>query len=129
MPVLFGVFHFTLANPDVFKKWVVATLFLGSKLEHGPKLEMKQQQKHGEPEMEENFSTKVKKYPLGDLPQKRMPTIVESWLKHLDMHGEYPKIRPRKCRKNHDSTSRFNQLGSLPKLVTFPKNKKSKHDP
>jgi len=23
--------------------------------------------------------------------------------------------------QNHDSTSRFNQLGSLPKLVTFPK--------
>jgi len=37
--------------------WVVATLFLGSKLEHGPKLEMKQQQKHGEPEMEEIFNS------------------------------------------------------------------------
>ena len=41
----------------------------------------------------------VKRYPLGDLPQKRMPTIVESWLKNLEMHGEYPKIRPRKCLK------------------------------
>lgn len=49
--------------------WVVATLFLGSKLEHGPKLEMKQQQKHGEPEMEEIFNSQ--EIPLGGSPPKK----------------------------------------------------------